>query len=318
MTETKRKLRKLISDAKDLDSVLDALVEARDRRLCRSVKDVLSCCAFVLALSAITGSNNWSILSDAFYRGWTLTVGPLLSGGHQQCAVGLPDFLEDVLRPPIDCSFCIGLEAIDKVSNMSADTFEKEYAYTGRPVVVTGDPNLGQTTGLGFELFKNLSKAKQLKSCQYFPYKTEFQTLEEALDMDERRAALEPGYKPWYIGWSVCDYNTVEILKRHVDSPRFLPVDSHYKPTLWIFMGTPGHGAPMHIDKVAYPSWQAQLSGSKKWTLRTPLECFFKCKRQFEVNMEAGHIIILDTNVWYHKTETIGQDISITVGGEYD
>lgn len=29
-------------------------------------------------------------------------------------------------------------------------------------------------------------------------------------------------------------------------------------------------------------------------------------------------IVVLDTNIWYHETQTIGQDISITVGGEYD
>lgn len=42
------------------------------------------------------------------------------------------------------------------------------------------------------------------------------------------------------------------------------------------------------IDKVGYPSWQTQISGYKKWTLRTPVECLFKCKQQFEVLMEPG------------------------------
>ena len=27
----------------------------------------------------------------------------------------------------------------------------------------------------------------------------------------------------------------------------------------WIFMGTPGYGAPFHLDNVKYPSWQAQV-----------------------------------------------------------
>jgi hypothetical protein len=53
----------------------------------------------------------------------------------------------------------------------------------------------------GFRLFKNLSDSKLLKACQFFPYKTEFNTLEEALDMDEQRAVMAPGYAPWYIGW---------------------------------------------------------------------------------------------------------------------
>lgn len=46
--------------------------------------------------------------------------------------------------------------------------------------------------------------------------------------------------------------------------------------------------ANTQIDKVAFPSWQTQISGYKKWTLRTPAECFFKCKRIFEVFMEPG------------------------------
>jgi len=44
----------------------------------------------------------------------------------------------------------------------------------------------------------------------------------------------------------------------------------------------------LQIDKVEFPSWQTQISGYKKWTLRTPAECFFKCKRMFEVFMEPG------------------------------
>lgn len=58
----------------------------------------------------------------------------------------------------------------------------------------------------GFQLFKNLSDAGLLTPCQFFPYKTEFGTLAEALRMDERRASMEPGYVPWYIGWYVPCY----------------------------------------------------------------------------------------------------------------
>lgn len=29
-------------------------------------------------------------------------------------------------------------------------------------------------------------------------------------------------------------------------------------------------------------------------------------------------IVVLDTNKWYHQTETLGQDISITIGAEFD
>ena len=33
----------------------------------------------------------------------------------------------------------------------------------------------------------------------------------------------------------------------------------------WFFLGTPGYGAPFHIDEVKHPSWQAQIRGVKTW-----------------------------------------------------
>lgn len=74
------------------------------------------------------------------------------------------------------------------------------YAYTGRPVVATTDVKQ-RSDDFGFELFKNLSNSGLLVPCQFFPYKTEFNTLTEALNMDKRRSAMASGYAPWYIGW---------------------------------------------------------------------------------------------------------------------
>lgn len=60
-----------------------------------------------------------------------------------------------------------------------------------------------QSIDFGFRLFKNLSNSKLLSPCQFFSYETEFGTLDEALNMDEKRAEMAPGYAPWYIGWYV-------------------------------------------------------------------------------------------------------------------
>ncbi|CAF5101014.1 unnamed protein product, partial [Rotaria magnacalcarata] len=66
------------------------------------------------------------------------------------------------------------------------------------------------------------------------------------------------------------------------------------------------------------PSWQAQIRGRKQWTLRPVPECLFSCK-EFNFIVEPGEIIILNTNVWYHKTFVISEDeISITIGSEFD
>lgn len=40
-----------------------------------------------------------------------------------QCVIKLPDFWEDVLRPPFNCSYCKGMDTIEKILNMSADNF---------------------------------------------------------------------------------------------------------------------------------------------------------------------------------------------------
>lgn len=54
-------------------------------------------------------------------------------------------------------------------------------------------------------------------------------------------------------------------------------------------MGGPGNGAHMHVDNVVYPSWQAQLSGTKLWTLMPPPECIYHC-RKHHVTVHPGQI----------------------------
>jgi histone arginine demethylase JMJD6 len=55
------------------------------------------------------------------------------------------------------------------------------------------------------EFFKGLYTEEALKitmeRCQFFGYKTELTTLKELFEMSAERANLEPGEKPWYIGW---------------------------------------------------------------------------------------------------------------------
>merc|ERR1712179_208540 len=47
---------------------------------------------------------------------------------------------------------------------------------------------------------------------------------------------------------------------------------------MWIFIGTPGYGAHLHLDHdLDLPTWQAQVSGSKTWYLKPPPECAGSC-----------------------------------------
>ncbi|XP_050426949.1 uncharacterized protein LOC126837161 [Adelges cooleyi] len=258
----------------------------------------------------------WKILVYASAHVSLVRTSPQLSDSYTG---PLKETFNDITRSLLEeCSFCAKVDAVDIVPSLSTKTFLNKYAYTGRPVLVTNDKSFGRSPGFDFEFFKNLSKAKQLKTCQFFRYKTKFKTLDDALNMDQDQATLKPGYTPWYIGWNICDNKTIDIVKERIDIPSFLPENLAFPNSkIWIFIGTPGNGAPMHLDKVKYPSWQTQLSGSKKWTLQSPPKCIFSCRKHFEVTVHAGQLLILDTNIWYHQTKTIGQNISIAVSGEY-
>jgi hypothetical protein len=34
--------------------------------------------------------------------------------------------------------------------------------------------------------------------------------------------------------------------------------------------------------------------------------------------MHPGDVVVIDTHKWFHKTDVLGDEISITVGSEYD
>ncbi|KAF3422912.1 hypothetical protein E2986_12773 [Frieseomelitta varia] len=71
------------------------------------------------------------------------------------------------------------------------------------------------------------------------------------------------------------------------------------------------------VDDVEHPSWQAQIKGEKLWTLEPPRECHYACNA-LEVVVHPGEIIVLDTNRWYHQTTIVSEEMSITIGAEYD
>lgn len=75
------------------------------------------------------------------------------------------------------------------------------YAYTGRPVVVK-DALVNWTAKDTFtydffgRLYDTYGSAERSDRCQFFPYKTEFHSLRQALSMSKERMD-----KPWYFGW---------------------------------------------------------------------------------------------------------------------
>ncbi|XP_067130864.1 uncharacterized protein [Centruroides vittatus] len=240
------------------------------------------------------------------------------------CTIDMPPSVNNMFLPSLGCSHCSNLAEIQRISGISPEYFEKMYAYTGVPVVIS-DATVNWTAPhvFSFEFFKSLyyensfTSSKTRMSCQFFPYKTEFNHLEEVFEMSEDRALMKKGTDPWYIGWGNCDPNVANLLRTYYQRPYFLPPLSEATKMDWIFMGSPGYGANMHIDKVNYPSWQAQIKGKKRWILEPVPECYLQCKT-LEIVVESGEIIVLDTNLWYHQTLIVGDEMSITIGAEFD
>ena len=52
--------------------------------------------------------------------------------------------------------------------------------------------------------------------------------------------------------------------------------------------------------------------------VKPPAECLFKCSQNYYIDVYPGDIIVFDSNKWFHSTEIIGNDLSLTIGSEYD
>ncbi|XP_075971250.1 uncharacterized protein LOC142973449 [Anticarsia gemmatalis] len=239
--------------------------------------------------------------------------------GRTNCLVELPSFSKSVFRPPEDCSMCAGVEGVVRLANTTAEEFE-QFAYSTTPVIVT-DATVGWRAlkEFNFNFFANFysggKMGKQINDCFYFAYKSGLHSLNEVFNMDEARANLSG--KPWYVGWSTCYDEETRKLRSYYNRPYFLPKTAESDMVDWIFMGGPGQGAHMHVDSVKHMSWQAQVRGHKEWQLAPPPECLYTCK-WITFTVSPGEILVVDTNRWYHKTNVLPGDISITIGAEYD
>ena len=101
------------------------------------------------------------------------------------------------------------------------------------------------TTGKNADRITN---SDEKLTCQFFPYKTKFRDLRQLFETVENHLNEEGRWeKPWYVGWSNCHDHVSKILRTHYQRPYFLPEDSEMSKLDWIFMGTPGYGANLHV-----------------------------------------------------------------------
>lgn len=55
----------------------------------------------------------------------------------EECAIPIPDLLFPAVKPIDDCSMCINVNEIKRVSKISKEEFLTKYAYTGVPIIIT-------------------------------------------------------------------------------------------------------------------------------------------------------------------------------------
>lgn len=165
---------------------------------------------------------------------------------QEECLAPKLEFLIDTFRPRTSCEICRNFDQIERISNVTREEFEEKYAYTNRPVIITDAMNDWLALDkFNFQFFKRLyrTNSSALRAvedkCQFFPYKNkdEFETLGDVFDMDlERAYMVDENYRPWYVGWSNCDYSTAYLLRQYYSRPYFLPEQSESSKLDWIFM----------------------------------------------------------------------------------
>jgi len=228
----------------------------------------------------------------------------------------------DFCRTPVNCDTCRHVRRIDEVhvSEISWEEFYSGYADIGRPLIIRNATlHWPIMTQLTFEWLKKayLSDPEILdyddKECWFNNYKSkQLGSLRSVFRM------AGPRERDWYVGWAVCQPQIAEKLLELYERPTFLHPDSTPPKKPWIFIGTPGPGAHVHIDNVDLSSWQAQVSGTKSWLLRPPPECWLQCHGDMEARVSPGDIIVVNTNLWYHSTRIEGEDISLVITNEFD
>ncbi|KAL1474847.1 hypothetical protein MTO96_020490 [Rhipicephalus appendiculatus] len=265
----------------------------------------------------------WAVIVAALAYAFFRHGVPDLS--HDQCLVDSGAVFKEFTRPVLSCDFCREPTRVTELTGMSKEDFLR-LGYADKPIVLRGGAahwKAMKTFSYAFlrDVYRNTSDAfeENRRYCQFLGTATDFEDLEDFFSMPDSRANMSgPDEETWYVGWSNCDQRIVSILREHYTRPDFFPEDSEASIIDWIFIGYAGHGLKTHLDYVLRPSWQAQIRGSKTWTLLPPPECESVCVPSLTVTVRPGDIILVNTNHWYHSTLVEPGEMSITIGSEYD
>ncbi|XP_011642158.1 uncharacterized protein LOC105430338 [Pogonomyrmex barbatus] len=224
-------------------------------------------------------------------------------------------------RPISNCDYCRDVESPLILQNLTKQEF-RFYSYSSRPMIIKNAaydwPARKEFT---LDFFRNLYEHTEGayesvdEECQFLHFKSNFANLREVFAMSEDRALHREGEDSWYVGWKNCHPQILDAMKQFYDIPHFLPDDAEIPYSNYIFMGYE-EGAVMHLDYISRLMWQAQVTGSKTWTVAPTPECESECK-SFKFSVNVADVVLLDTRIWYHSTHIENGTLSLTVTSEY-
>ena len=251
---------------------------------------------------------------------------------EQECIVRKPRWLTNHLttKPTANChSICQGLTDVPALEKVSSLEFLTKYAYSGRPLIIrNATKSWTANENFDFAFFKRIFQsyaenlvtilesnaklspehAKLFDVCRFLPFNTNARNLAEFLRISEAKS-LENNY---YVGWTICFPEILNELQTQYSWPDFLPTDSEASKIDWIFMG-----GSNEKDFIERPHLEAVITGAKNWTLYPPAECENVCLSKYEVHIDRGDLIIIDTKLWYHEKTTY-PGVFIALGRDFD
>jgi hypothetical protein len=199
----RKRARQLQIDGKDLGKIKS--LNALKTRSYRLLIAVLLCVVLLPLLvyggfRALGEENRMKVVNFVADRVFEIDL------EKETCLVPATEMYLDLFRPPVNCSVCKDVNTVDVVADLSKEEFVEKYAYTGRPVLIrNGSNSWSALSHFSFNFFKNIypKNSPVLQSvdrdCQFFPYRTDFESLGEVFNMSESMAKMEGD--PWYIGW---------------------------------------------------------------------------------------------------------------------
>lgn len=209
------RFKKLYNKAKELNLKdedirnLEILQKYKEKRLdiiSLTFKYLMYAIFFTSVISLATyGAVRFNYLEAKTVAKWT-TIFTGVDLETDQCIFPFTESVLDLMRPPVNCSFCKGVTGFERVSNLSQKSFVNDYAYSGRPVIITdATQNWTALKTFNFDFIKSIYKKDSVifngndKGCQFFPYQTKFEGLGDVFAMSKKMKEMRSD--PWYIGW---------------------------------------------------------------------------------------------------------------------